>query len=187
MDKRDRQEFLKDLAEIRKLAQGVRERAGVPVLESCATVPRALDLVTRTPTAGNGIAVMLLDGEGNLASFEKTADRQAVRSPRDGVLFCTNHYVDEEMRRFNDTSCERYRNSTGRYAVLQKALHRDKPAHTVQTMERILKDHSEPGAICQHGTHLYTQYGYLLFPSKRELWVTNGPPCSSRFTLYSIA
>ncbi len=36
MDKTAREEFLKDLAEIRKLAQGIRARAGVPVLESCA-------------------------------------------------------------------------------------------------------------------------------------------------------
>ena len=156
------------------------------VMEHCSTVPQTLEFLANNVMAGNGLNFMIADADGSLAAVEKSHDKQAVLSPQGGYLFVTNHFVTREMEGLNRPSSELYLNSLNRYKNLEQIFSVRKSAHTLETMERTLKDHNERGPICQHGPDLYTHFGCLLFPKKKEFWMSDGQPCSATFTRFSV-
>ncbi len=160
---------------------------GVPVmvlfqaiLERCASVAEAIDLAETMPSVNYGAHLMLGDAGGDVAVIERMPDRMAVRRPVNGLTFNTNHPLAPETREHSAAPATLRANSLARYARLE-ALTASAP-RTVAGAQEILRDHTEPGAICQHGAgDFHTTGAYVLQPKQGTLWMAAGCPCQHDF------
>lgn len=163
-----------------------------PVLQYCRNTREAMNLLERFRLAGKGLNVALLDETGDAAVVEKSHDKQAVREAEEGVVFCSNHFVEETMQGMIPLRIDGIEeNSTGRYQLLSNIFGTDKniAAHGIEGMKKLLRIHANddrPG-ICQHvPPNLISWYAYILLPRKREMWICDGPPCQTEFAEYAL-
>jgi hypothetical protein len=157
-----------------------------PLLERCATVADALNLLASLDLAGKGLNLMLLDAAGAVRAAEKSADRLGVRRPDDtGLIYFSNqchtdglrdlpprHDRDNSLRRWDNL--ERFFGPGGDHTARDEA-----------TMRRVITTHGE-GGICQHGPDMFTSLGILISPRERTLRTSDGAPCSTPFVEYVL-
>jgi hypothetical protein len=175
-----------------------------PLLERCATVAAALDLLAARDLAGKGLNLMLLDAAGTLRAAEMSGDMLGVRSPdAAGTLYFSNHCHTPGLR---DLPPRHDRdNSLRRWAYLENHVGGATGAaeHTWDGMRAVINSHGEPtgwdshpgapvvpsapsasggaGAICQHGPDMFTSLGLIIAPRERTLWTADGTPCAAPF------
>ncbi len=91
-------------------------------LQYCSNVEEALDFFNRCNTALRGMNFLIVDSSGDGAVIEKSPSRQMVRKPQKGAIWCTNHFLSDEMKEV--MNWEKYRdieeNSKGRYRKLEE-------------------------------------------------------------------
>jgi hypothetical protein len=172
------------------------------VLESCATVNEALDLIERSPRAG-GALLMLADAGGDVASVELAPDLLSVR--RGETLVHANHAATPAMierdvpgdavfprwmrpaelrgRRVHASSERRHHRAEALVAALGAA--------SAEELGRVLGDHGPGGrgddlTICRHGPYYSTTCAVVLLPRRRAMRLLVGPPCEGRFADLSL-
>jgi isopenicillin-N N-acyltransferase-like protein len=175
-----------------------------PLLERCATVGEAIDLLATRDLAGKGLNLMLLDAAGTVKAAEVSAGLMGVRTPDErGTLYFSNHCHTPGLR---DLPPRHDRdNSVRRWSFLQRHLgDAGSPERGWEQMWDLIRRHGReeptpsgeseragaapangagapgaPGAICQHGPDMFTSLGLLIAPRERTLWTADGPPCST--------
>jgi len=164
---------------------------GVPVmvlmqriLEKCGTVDEAIALAETMPAVNYGAHLMVGDANGDVAVIERMPMRMAVRRPVDGLLYNTNHPLGPETREHNGADAALNENSHARFTRLGSLI--SQTPHTVEGIQSILRDHTQPGAICQHGgpAGLHTTGAYVLLPAGKTMRVAPGCPCQHDFVPY---
>ena len=159
-----------------------------PLLERCATVTQALDVLDRRVMAGKGLNLMLLDAAGDVRAAEQSGWRLGVRAPdKSGALYFSNHCHTPELR---DLPPRRDRdNSRRRWSNLRRRLSGAAPAEPVERtragVQALISSHGA-GAICQHGPQMFTSLGLLIAPRERTLWAADGPPCATPFVEHRL-
>ena len=164
----------------------------------CATVPEAIDFVRAIPLAGKGINLVFVDAEGRSATLENCADGHAVHDAVRGVSFSTNHYVDAKMFQRGLQAAPDYlasphfQNSVNRWCYLERRLRKEAPARfSFAFLKALLSDGRNPGAVCQHpgnnDANWLTTMGMICVSHRRELWLSQGIPCSSPWARYRLA
>ena len=152
-----------------------------PLLERCATVGDALDLLESRDLAGKGLNLMLLDAAGAVRAAEKSAGLLGVREPDDtGLIYFSNHCHTEALR---DLPPRHDRdNSLRRWARLQDVFDPagGRTSRDEATMRGVITTHGQ-GGLCQHGPDMFTSLGILIAPRERTLTTTDGAPCSVPF------
>jgi isopenicillin-N N-acyltransferase-like protein len=157
---------------------------GLP-LQYCATVDEALPMVTDFVAQGQGANLLMADASGKALIVERCPTRQAVREPEGGVLFAANHAVSPSISELLVEDGEFLANSRARYEKLERVT--STMPRTIEGMQALLRNHEEPGPICQHGgAGLYTVTAYVIAPKQRKLWLTQGPPCQNDFVEVSL-
>lgn len=156
------------------------------VLEHCATLAESATLLRETPLICEALALTMGDAQGHLAVVEQDVYRQAWREPDEGAVFTTNMWFSEELASDNisDPAWGAYlANSRDRFANLQR-LAREVP-HDLEGMKRILQDHTQPGAVCQHrdnnaaGQNTYN--AFIMLAQQRAVLVTGAKACEAPF------
>jgi hypothetical protein len=156
------------------------------ILEQCSNVDQAVELARGMPTFSYGGHVMVGDAIGHAATIERLPNVMAVRRPAEGTLANTNHPLAPDTAAENAAEPALNENSHARYERL-RCLLRDAP-RTAAGMQAILRDHTQPGAICQHGpADLHTTGAYVLLPAERQMWVAPGCPCLHAFVPLQVA
>lgn len=156
------------------------------VMEHCETVAEAAALYRETPIICEAVAHTMGDAQGNIAAIEQDVYRQAIREPEDGVVFTTNAWFAPALVADNSTEPNRQvyiANSRDRFANLER-LTREVP-HTVEGMKTLLCDHTQPGAICQHGDDNAAGYNtynaFVMLSQQRAILVTGAKACEAEF------
>jgi predicted choloylglycine hydrolase len=165
---------------------------GVPVmalighlLSHCATVDETVDVARSLPPINYGANIMVADPSGSLAIVERLPHQFAIRRPQEDVIFNTNHCLCAETVVGMKDGTELVANSRQRFVRITELV--PQVPGTSTGLKRILRDHADPGAVCQHGrAGLYTCASYLLFPSARKMWVADGSPCAAAFEEYHL-
>jgi hypothetical protein len=150
-------------------------------------VAEAVDFYAEYKTAKIGGNTTMVDSSGDAAVVEKSPTRQEVRRPQNGTIWCTNHPTFSGMRELWDVvgmKEGRLEGSGARYAKLQDFLEGYDGTDAVGSFEDILRTHG-PGGICQHNV-LWTLFSLITIPKKREMRVTDGPPCKNEFATYRL-
>ncbi len=174
------------------------------MLETCGTTGEAVDFLAKAKHGGGGV-VTLADSNGEMATVEVSHNHSAVRRQVDGLLLGTNHYLTDEMRKyeipreavFNDRVAggragERiHRSSEERFNRAQALLERSRRIDE-GFLKKVLSDHGEldrPSneTICQHGEFIRTSRSNVFLPERRAIKVLYGNPCEGDFAEFSFA
>jgi predicted choloylglycine hydrolase len=161
-----------------------------PLLQHCSSVKTGIEFLAKYSMAGKGLNIFLADSKGDAAVVEKTYTKQAVRKIKDGVVWNTNHFLDEGLAEYNSKKGEEgLKESKARYDYLQKVLKEERVSHTIEDMKTILRNHMQPGVICKHAESeeaTTTHFGAVFIPAKRKALITHGNPCENEFKEYKI-
>ena len=151
------------------------------ILEQCSTVEEAIALAETMPTLNYSAHLTVGDAAGNVADIERLPDRMGVRRPEGGLLFNTNHPLATNTRDHSAAEPALHENSHLRYNRLVARL--PTTPHTVEGLQALLRDHTQPGAICQHGgpADLHTTSSYVLLPAQGTMLMAPGCPCQHEF------
>jgi predicted choloylglycine hydrolase len=157
-----------------------------PLLNNCRTVEDAIEYSQARKMAGKGLNIMLLDQHGSSAVIEKSGSYQQIRQTDSAPLFCTNHFVTNEMKDFKDFRVGGIReNSQSRFDFLSGGALEHPEDMNIATLQKLLGSHE--GSICQHnGPSLDTHYAYVIAPQQQLFTMTDGHPCEHEFKAYRI-
>jgi isopenicillin-N N-acyltransferase-like protein len=155
------------------------------ILRTCASVGEAIDLAGELAPINYGANIMVGDRHGALALIERLPFQAAVRYPQEGVLFNTNHPLSSETAEHVRKDVDLMQSSQERFSKLQKLV--PEVPRTPHGLKQVLADHTQPGAICQHGgAGWYTCASYLLFPARRLMLVADGSSCAAEYREYEL-
>jgi isopenicillin-N N-acyltransferase-like protein len=170
-------------------AAGPRNSAGIPsllflrlVLERCATLDEALALAEEVPLRGAACSMTLADAQSDeVVVVENYPALRAVRRSRLEPTVRANHPLCPETQALQSAgaparipglavnSRQRVENASRRLRQLPRSL---------AGLQALLGDHSEPGAVCQHGqAGLHTSIAMIMIPRRRAMLAAEGYGC----------
>jgi isopenicillin-N N-acyltransferase like protein len=129
--------------------------------------------------------------DGEAIDIEAGPDREGYIYPTDGVLTHSNHFcelkVDSEVARL-------WPNTMYRNVRLERLL-RQSQQLDMQSIQGAISDHfSHPHSICAHvdeeeaeTTQLETRTSVLISLTNRTMFITDGPPCTTKYERYTLA
>jgi isopenicillin-N N-acyltransferase-like protein len=156
------------------------------LLQHSANVAEAVRLAEACDAINYGANILLGDAGGDCAIVERSVTRQAVRRA-DGArtMYATNHSLAPELADLLTGSPKLLANSHERFARV--AVTAERPPASLDEVQSLFCDHSQPGGICQHGEGgMHTVAGLVVSPLLRQLWVTHGSPCQNPFVSVSL-
>jgi hypothetical protein len=169
-----------------------------PALERARTAREAVQLLSGIPMSGKGMNMGFVDAEGGAAGVEKSHDVQAVLWPENGWTAVTNAYLSEAMA--GALPSLHPENSAARLRAIRWLMEGSLGAperRTEAAAIELLRFHAtdpDHESICQHGgghggghgDQMFTFYGFLLWPRRREIWATAGAPCQGPLERYDV-
>ena len=155
-------------------------------LQHCDNVNEAVEFLTKYRFFVLGLNILLLDAACEAVVLEKGIAHQKVRRTDTDIIYATNFFLCKEMIPFYDDTAWYYENAFNRYRNLENLFTHNNGAKDILLMERILRDHSGDGAICNHNPNLDTFYATILVPRKMTFYLTDGRPCESEFKEYFL-
>ncbi len=170
------------------------------VLESCAKTQEAIDFIINFTGRANGCHYGLMDTSGDTCVIETTSTRHAIRRPENNILAHTNHYQTKELENANLPEYVRFKmddmdispieSPIRRYNREIELLTKYNGQITMNIIKDILSDHDnrEPDdfTVCTHGPSAGTLGSIILFPLKKEFWVTDNYPCNSEYEKFTL-
>jgi hypothetical protein len=163
------------------------------VLQHCGSVREAIEFLGRYDMMCWGFNLTLADASGDLAFVEVVPGAQAVFRSHEDHLIHTNHCLRPETAasQVDDEGIARYgfpgllQNSLARYRTLERIV---PPARrTLDSMKRLLRDRSQPGAISQNNEYgLHTVYAMIIAPAQGKMWGAEGYPPEVPFVEYQL-
>ncbi len=170
------------------------------VLERCATTQEAIDFIINFTGRANGCHYGLMDTSRDTCVIETTSTRHAIRRPENNILAHTNHYQTKELENANLPEYVRFKmddmdispieSPIRRYNREIELLTRYNGQITMKIIKDILSDHDnrEPDdfTVCTHGPSAGTLGSIILFPLKKEFWVTDNHPCNSEYEKFTL-
>lgn len=169
-------------------------------LENCATTKEAIDFIIKFIGRANGCHYGLMDTSGDTCVIETTSTRHAIRRPENNILAHTNHYQTKELENANLPEYVRFKmddmdispieSPIRRYNRELELLTKYNGQITMEIIKDILSDHNnrEPDdfTVCTHGPSAGTLGSIILFPLKKEFWVTDNHPCNSEYEKFML-
>ncbi|MFX0180987.1 MAG: C45 family autoproteolytic acyltransferase/hydrolase [Candidatus Hodarchaeota archaeon] len=170
------------------------------VLETCAETQEAVDFIVKFTGRANGCHYGLIDATGDTCVIETTSTRHAIRRPENNILAHTNHYQTQELKNANLPEYVRFKmddmdispieSPIRRYNREIELLTKYNGQITMDIIKEILADHDnrEPDdfTVCTHGPSAGTLGSIILFPLKKEFWVTDSHPCNSKYEKFIL-
>jgi len=154
------------------------------ILENSTTIDEAVDIITSYPIKNHAANITVADGE-NLVVVEKGVSESSLRFPQGGAIFATNHWVTPRMcPACHFSSSEFEQNTLARWSNLERLVAESQGNHSVERIKEILRDHSDPGAICQHGPFMHSTVAYVIVPRTRTIHFSYGRPCEVEFQTF---
>ncbi|MCC6443223.1 MAG: hypothetical protein IT210_07180 [Armatimonadetes bacterium] len=175
------------------IVKRVRNEAGIPsnvllrwLADSAGSVAEAVACLQETPVMHHPANITVADSEGRLAVIEKSPDGCEVREPDpNGVLFATNHFCTPGLSGTDAPEENLKENSLARFANLDRLTRGGE--QSVERLKAILSDHTQPGAVCQHGHQdMWTSVAYIAVPRSRTLHFAYGRPCETEFVEFAL-
>lgn len=153
------------------------------LLDQCGTVDEALDLSERQPLLRWGLTLALADPSSEeVVMVEDYPTARGVQRSRSEPLVRTNYAHLPETKdlmavaQYASVHPGLWENSLYRYANGARLAPKIEPS--VDGLKNLLRDHTEPGAICQHGqADLHTALAIILAPRRRTMLVAEGYGC----------
>jgi isopenicillin-N N-acyltransferase like protein len=141
----------------------------------------------------HGKNYLLVDWEGDMAVVERMQDTVAVRREHKGAMAATNFCLHPEAVAHipNETEQEKagVTNARGRHDRLIKLFEDADRRGSLELMQKSLRWHEMPGAICRHAETDpagYSRLSLIALPHQRKLLVTDGLPCKLEYETFQL-
>ncbi|ACB86202.1 peptidase C45 acyl-coenzyme A:6-aminopenicillanic acid acyl-transferase [Natranaerobius thermophilus JW/NM-WN-LF] len=181
----------------------------VPRLELQVGVPTYIIIaeVLRQETIGQAIKAVLdadragcfnfvITDETEIYNIEATPEDVDVQSS-EKMVYHANHFVSDKFAESQDLNHagSRYNGSSiVRHNRMKRLLKESWGKITVPSCQEILSDHiNYPDSICRHPLSrdddlepIVTCASWVMAPSQRKMWVSNGPACENGFVEYGL-
>lgn len=143
---------------------------------------------------GSSYNLMIGSAQGCVVDIEADACVQKKTVCREGWLWHTNHFLDEELRRNQEYVKYEPLDSLRRYEAVRMELAGVKQIGE-EDIFRVLKNHAGyPDSICRHPNENEPQKersatlaSLVMNLDQRKMYVTTGCPCSGTYMLYQMA
>jgi len=172
-------------------------RIGIPrlvVARAVLAARRISGAIGRTlvPHRAAGYNHLLAHESGEMYSVEVSSQRSEILHGTDGYLAHTNHYLAGTMREI-ESEPEELISSRVRYFRALRLL-RQSSAHTIKTLQAILKDHVNlPNSICNHAIEWTDPFdrektinAMVIDLTAREMHIAWGNPCQNGYHTYHL-
>jgi predicted choloylglycine hydrolase len=152
-------------------------------LHTCRSVPDVREMLLKQPVRGKGAVLLVADADGRSCLFESASGRRMnpIERPAErSWQACTNFYCSGEIA--NADYPEYLYNAYARYGVLSHQLSANLATRTVEGLQKLLADISQPGPHVPKGAcPLETAYAALFDLKRRALYLAPGNPNSTAF------
>ena len=183
-----------------------RTHRGVPygvilqdALETCATADEALEYIKNVKRSSG--ANLTVGDPKNAYVIEVSRKKYGVRTPEDGVLAETNHYVSPEMQSENlpewpilrytyrplrDELITTHKRYETEVSLLKEGLAKGKIS--MDYLKSILRSHdpNKKHSPCNHGPVGGTLASIITKPALKEMFIAVGQPCLSTYQKYTL-
>jgi hypothetical protein len=168
-------------------------RAGVPRLLAVREILAQTSLedalaVALLPERASSYNNLIASHDGRIVNVEGSATAAALKwsTENGGALAHTNHYLSDEMLRF-EAELNTVPMSVSRCARAFDYATKYRGQLGYQIGARFLRDHVyAPWSVCKHAGQSVTVFGALIDLTELKLWLTRGNPCLSEFALYEF-
>jgi isopenicillin-N N-acyltransferase-like protein len=134
-----------------------------------------------------------LAGQGAAFCAETSATRYQLL-PIHGAIAHTNHFVGDDMRRFETPNWLSHGGSMVRKQVADAFLSRNRGSLDLETLKELTRDHTNhPRCICAHGfpgepetTAFHTVFGVVMDPEAGVMELCPGNPCENGYERHSL-
>ena len=159
------------------------------ILDRCATVEEAVNLVEAHPFVGAGVNFIVVDDADDAAVIElSTEGRVTERLNGHSHMYTTNFYASGKLRHGSDSQEWVLDNSRARHAFLT-GIEPDRDGRLrFEQMEKVLRHQARQGAICQYGdvNGMSTTMSTVAICRERALLTAWGKPCDTPYRMYRI-
>ena len=172
-------------------------RIGIPRLVVARAVlasKRISGAIGRTlvPHRAAGYNHLIVHESGELYSVEVSARKFEILYGHDGYMVHTNHYLDPQMKKIENTP-EELLSSRVRYFRASRLLHQS-DTHSIKSLQAIQKDHvNMPNSICNHNVEgsdpldrEKTINALVIDLTSREMHIAWGNPCQNQYHTFHL-
>jgi predicted choloylglycine hydrolase len=148
-------------------------------LQYCSTVDETIELFAKNNLMFGGYTINCMDISRKNVVIEKTPDAQAVRYNENPYIFNTK-FVTEQMYEKNAAFLNTdlwEKRGYDRLDTFKRLMESESKPYSVDTMIRVMSDHSTPGPIWDWSTRL----GSIIFQQSKKMYVFLGPPDITSF------
>jgi predicted choloylglycine hydrolase len=173
--------------------------------ETCRRTDEAVRYITGAKRGGHDALLMIADAEGDVRAVEISANHYAVREMTGGQIINTNHYLTEEMRRFEipgnavhfgrgvspELMGTRVHESSERRLERAEELLKDRSLVDEADIASVLRDHGKDNApsrntICRHDPYSSTLRSMIFLPERRAIKVLYGNTCKGQYEEFTF-
>ena len=143
-------------------------------LQYCSNVDEAVELFTANSLMFGGYTINCMDSSCKNVVIEKTSDAQALKYNDQAYMYNTKFVTEtmyEKIAVFLNTDLWEKR-GYDRLDTFKRLMESESAPYSVETMKRIMSDHSETGPIWTWSTGL----GNIILPRSKKMYVFLGPP-----------
>lgn len=173
---------------------------GTPFHVRCRDILRSPTLAEATAAATKGkrpatANFLIAHAPDGIADVEAAPTDCRVIPPQDSILAHANHFADPHEIEATEPPNPRRRLSCQRQERLNALLRSNRPVSAASFASH-LQDHlNDPYCLCRHGNEpdlpperqMSTVTSIVMDPTQGTLQATQGPPCQSAATLYTLA
>jgi predicted choloylglycine hydrolase len=165
-------------------------------LRNCRNVAEGIQFLRETGPMiplTHGKNYLLVDAEGDMAVVERTQNTAAVRREHCGAMAIANVPLHPEMAATiaDRTTAEAasIANSRARHDRVLERWAEAGGEGSLALLKQVMRSHEMPGALCRHAGSDptgFTRFSIITLPQKRQLMVTDGPPCMRTYEIYGM-
>ncbi len=148
------------------------------VLDHCSTTDEAVEFFRKVPHF-HGWNFLLCDLHSNIAKVETCPERAEVVNFNEGIGVSTNHYLSEEMQRFEETNWRSQGSTVRRYNNILNWFRNRNGLITIDYGCQLAKSYVDDGGICDRfvGVDGGTLWSWIHAIGEPDILVSDGPPC----------
>ncbi len=157
------------------------------VIQYGSNVREALDIKKAHPNIGKVGCHILLDGRGECMITEGTPTEKFGTIVTDDFCFSTGLFTSGKVTAQNEPNY--IRPKIARKETIDRMYESGEITFTVDGMKKLLSHHApDPGSVCRHNKEHgeCTQSARIMICDKRELLISDGPPCCSEFEKFTL-
>lgn len=157
------------------------------IAQQADTVDDVLTIMQAHCFLGKVGVYLFADAGGEAMMIEGTSDEKFGRWITEDFAYSTGLYTSGHVTAKPEE--DYLRPKRARAETIEALYHNGEIEYSLEGMKRLMSHHApDPGSICRHNPDqgLCTQHARIMLPERREMLLSDGPPCNNLFTTYSL-